>query len=116
MGVSVDSCGRGEIVAVVWNHVHEHYIIANVSDILYFLHADSYEGLNLTPPSSDASPRVMLRIGRVLEKDYCHAKKGENRYKVEKGTKFYRVKVAPHTLHSDVCNKKRDKRKFISYP
>lgn len=84
--------------------------------ILYFLHADSHQLLNL-PLSSGASsstsiitpnstttttttqsfPKTVYCIGRVIDKEYCHARKDENRYKVSKGTKFYRVKVRPRS-------------------
>lgn len=36
-------------------------------------------------------------MGIVTDKEYCHAKKNENRYKVSVGTKFYRVKVRPRS-------------------
>jgi RB1-inducible coiled-coil protein 1 len=88
-GVTINSCSKNDIVLVVWNHIHEQYIIVQDSSILYFLHAESYVDLKL----SSNNPRACFSIGRVTDKEYCHAKKDENRYKVGKGTKFYRVKV-----------------------
>lgn len=32
-------------------------------------------------------------IGRLLDKEFCYARKDMNRYKVQRGQKFYRVKV-----------------------
>lgn len=89
-GVTINSCSKDDVVLVVWNSTHEQYIIVQDSSILYFLHAESYNDLKLT---TSTSPRVCFCIGRVTDKEYCHAKKDENRYKVGKGTKFYRVKV-----------------------
>lgn len=92
-GVTINSCSKDDIVLVVWNTVHEQYIIVQDSSILYFLHAESYIDLKLTAAPTSSGPRVCFRIGKVTDKEYCHAKKDENRYKVGKGTKFYRVKV-----------------------
>lgn len=52
-------------------------------------------------PSTSASAHpVQCVVGKVIEKEFCYARKDENRYKVQRGTKFYRVKVAPR---STVC-------------
>lgn len=92
-GVTINSCSKDDIVLVVWNSVHEQYIIVQDSSVLYFLHAESYNDLKLTTVPPNTCPRICYCIGRVTDKEYCHAKKDENRYKVGKGTKFYRVKV-----------------------
>jgi RB1-inducible coiled-coil protein 1 len=92
-GVTINSCSKDDIVLVVWNSVHEQYTVVQDSSVLYFLHAESYNDLKLTSVPANACPRICYCIGRVTDKEYCHAKKDENRYKVGKGTKFYRVKV-----------------------
>lgn len=92
-GVTINSCSKDDIVLVVWNSTHEQYTIVQDSSVLYFLHAESYNELKLTLVSPNTCPRVCYCIGKVTDKEYCHAKKDENRYKVGKGTKFYRVKV-----------------------
>lgn len=63
---------------------------------MFFLHADSHEALNLMVPAENEPP-LCHAIGIVTDKEYCHAKKNENRYKVSVGTKFYRVKVRPRS-------------------
>lgn len=93
--VSFDTCAEGECVLVVWNNFHCQYTIAQDSPLLYFLHGDSYTGLNLSVPCKGSTPNIIYCVGIVLEKQYCHARKDENRYRVSKGTKFYRVKVGP---------------------
>ena len=34
----------------------------------------------------------MLTLSQVVDKEYCQAKKAENRFRVSAGTKFYRVR------------------------
>lgn len=41
-------------------------------------------------------------IGRLLDKEFCYARKDMNRYKVQRGARFYRVKVGPTA--PTVCN------------
>lgn len=92
-GVTINSCSKDDVVLIVWNSVHEQYTIVQDSSVLYFLHAESYDDLKLTTVPANTCPRICYCIGKVTDKEYCHAKKDENRYKVGKGTKFYRVKI-----------------------
>ena len=66
------------------------------------MHAESINGLKLNQALPFTLPVKCHCIGRVTEKEYCHAKKDENRYKVSKGTKFYRVKVRPRSPINDM--------------
>lgn len=101
--IALDSCTKGDHVLVVWSRDHERYTVLQESPIVYFLHGDSYEALGLTssPSSSEGGqqpttlPKVIHCLGVVLDKEYCQARKDGNRYRVAKGTKFYRVKVNP---------------------
>lgn len=89
--IPLESCTTDDAVLVVWNAAHKQYTIVQDSKILYFLHGDSYSGLNLLPPAEGCLfPNVNFCIGRMVEKEYCHARKAENRYNVAIGTKFYR--------------------------
>lgn len=89
--IPLESCTTDDVVLVVWNSTHKQYTIVQESKILYFLHGDSYSGLNLSAPAEGCSfPTVNYCIGRMVEKEYCHARKAENRYNVAIGTKFYR--------------------------
>lgn len=112
-GVTINSCSKDDVVLIVWNSAHEQYTVVQDSSILYFLHAESYNEMKLVtvPPSS--CPKVCFCIGKVTDKEYCHAKKDENRYKVGKGTKFYRVKVrsrSPIMEKSLTLEKKRSRK------
>ncbi|XP_018049229.1 PREDICTED: RB1-inducible coiled-coil protein 1 isoform X2 [Atta colombica] len=89
--VTITSCNPGDVVLVVWDAVHCNYAVYQESSTFYFLHSDcvgAMEGMN---PS--ASRKCVL--AEVIDKEYCHARKHENRYHVPRGTKFYRVHAKP---------------------
>ena len=99
--ISVTSVDKGDTVMVVWNEDHNNYVIytePSASLIMHFLHSDSLSLLGLMPSNSvanngsDINSRRLFSTGEVTEKEYCQAKKAENRFKVPQGTKFYRVK------------------------
>lgn len=94
-GVSVQSCSKGDLVMIVYNSTYDQYTIVQNAPVLYFLHADSYAAFNLTELVAGQVPRIIHCMGTVVDKDYCHARKDGNRYKVSRGTRFYRVKVKP---------------------
>ncbi|XP_014294856.1 RB1-inducible coiled-coil protein 1 [Microplitis demolitor] len=92
--ISLHTCNPGDCVVVLWDTVHTSYIVLQESRTMYFLHSDCVDLLELkTGP--DGLPRQIYVIGEVIDKQYCHAKKPENRYHVPQGTKFYRVRVKP---------------------
>nr|CAD7399453.1 unnamed protein product [Timema cristinae] len=97
-GLSLDSknkdCNAGDSVLVVWDENHRNYTILQEGNTLYFLHSDCLETMDLKP-GCDSMPTRLYSTGEVINKEYCQAKKSENRYRVPKGTKFYRVKVRP---------------------
>jgi hypothetical protein len=41
------------------------------------------------------NPSTTPLLGQVTDKEYCQAKKPNNRFNVPLGTKFYRVRVKP---------------------
>lgn len=94
-GVSVQSCSKGDTVMFVYNATYEQYIVVQNAPVLYFLHADSYAAFNLSQLVPGQVPKIIHSMGTVVDKEYCHARKDENRYKVSRGTRFYRVKVKP---------------------
>lgn len=87
------------------------------------MHAESHPAFHLEVPTSSSSvaaaaaaataantnnlpfqlqnhPLLTPYIGKVIEKEFCYARKDENRYKVARGTRFYRVKVRPRSPSS----------------
>uniref|UniRef100_A0A7G3ATQ4 RB1-inducible coiled-coil protein 1 n=1 Tax=Lutzomyia longipalpis TaxID=7200 RepID=A0A7G3ATQ4_LUTLO len=93
--ITISTCSKGDLVIVVWNSIHEQYIIVQDTSILYFLHGESYNTLKLPRLTVNETPHMIPLVAKVIEKEFCVARKDENRYKVSKGTKFYRVKVEP---------------------
>ncbi|XP_075776822.1 RB1-inducible coiled-coil protein 1 isoform X1 [Pelodiscus sinensis] len=84
----------GDLVLIILDERHDNYVLFTVSPTLYFLHSESLSALDLKPGecASGASRRPWV-LGKVMEKEYCQAKKAQNRFKVPLGTKFYRVKA-----------------------
>ncbi|XP_043657285.1 RB1-inducible coiled-coil protein 1 [Drosophila teissieri] len=107
--IALEGCARGDLVFVVWSMRHAQFMVVQDSLTLYFVHADSLASLQLTAPNSptpalDPSQTVVdlnqiplpyYAIGRVTDKEYCQARKDDNRYRVSRGSKFYRIKLAP---------------------
>ncbi|XP_058447461.1 RB1-inducible coiled-coil protein 1 isoform X2 [Malaya genurostris] len=93
--VSIESCSKGDTVMIIYNATYDQYTIYQNASVLYFLHADSYAAFNLSQLVAGHAPKIICCVGTVIDKDYCHARKDENRYKVSRGTRFYRVKVKP---------------------
>ncbi|CAB1326401.1 unnamed protein product [Coregonus sp. 'balchen'] len=81
----------GDLVLIILDERHDNYVLFTVGPTLYFLHSESLTALDLKP-ASGASRRPWV-LGKVMEKEYCQAKKAQNRFKVPLGTKFYRVKA-----------------------
>ncbi|XP_076764076.1 autophagy-related 17 isoform X2 [Xylocopa sonorina] len=92
--ITVTSCNTGDHVLVFWDPTHGTYMLYQESMTLYFLNSDSIAGLDfgLNP---DETPKSSQAIVEVVGKQYCHARKSENRYRVPRGTMFYRVLVKP---------------------
>ncbi|CAH1130303.1 unnamed protein product [Ceutorhynchus assimilis] len=91
--LNIDSCKIGDIVLLLWDPAHENYKVLQESKHTYFLHSDSIDKLGLS--ITDSIPNKLYCTGEVVDKEYCQTRKSENRYKVPKGAKFFRVKVKP---------------------
>merc|ERR1711915_154598 len=89
--VSVTSADKGDIVLVVWSDEHSNYQIYHEGSSLHFLHTESINVLGLGV-SGVGEVRKKHITAEVLDKEYCQARKAENRFRVAQGTKFYRVK------------------------
>ncbi|XP_016092803.1 RB1-inducible coiled-coil protein 1-like isoform X2 [Sinocyclocheilus grahami] len=81
----------GDLVLIILDERHDNYVLFTVGPTLYFLHSESLTALDLKPGET----RRPWVLGKVMEKEYCQAKKAQNRFKVPLGTKFYRVKAVP---------------------
>lgn len=91
--VSVTTVDKGDNVMIVWNEDHANYMIyTETSTLFHFLHSDSLAILGLSPTNV---PRKQYVTAEVVDKEYCQARKSENRFRVPQGTKFYRIKCKP---------------------
>ena len=82
-------------MVVAWDESHNSFKIYLHADgsPLHFLHSESITPLGL----DTADTGRKMTVGEVVEKEYCQAKKAQNRFGVPQGTKFYRVKCKPVT-------------------
>uniref|UniRef100_H3CSV6 RB1-inducible coiled-coil protein 1 n=1 Tax=Tetraodon nigroviridis TaxID=99883 RepID=H3CSV6_TETNG len=86
----------GDLVLIILDEIHDNYVLFTVGPTLYFLHSESLTALDLKPGEAPlGTSRRPWVLGKVMEKEYCQAKKAQNRFKVPLGTKFYRVKAVP---------------------
>ncbi|CAK9814981.1 RB1-inducible coiled-coil protein 1 [Anthophora plagiata] len=90
--ITVNSCEPGDKVLLFWDSLHKTYILYQESLTFHFLNLDCFSNLDLCSTTGGTRKDVHT-IVEVVDKQYCHAKKSENRYRVPRGTKFYRVAV-----------------------
>lgn len=91
--VSVLSCNVGDVVLLTYDDKHENYVVFILGSTLHFLHTDCLEALALQ--SLPVDTRTAWALAEVTGKEYCQARKSNNRYKVPIGKRFYRVKAKP---------------------
>jgi len=88
---------QGSNVCVVFNAEQGHYILLTSHSHFYFLHENCLEGLSLPPPS-ELTDHLIRRFGVICEKPmHCVTRRANNRFKIPANTRFYRVKVKPHS-------------------
>lgn len=99
--ITLEGCGKGDLVFVVWSMRHGQFMVVQDSLTLYFVHADSLSALQLTAPAPTPAPSLpaishpsaalqevgneaplfnqipvpYYAIGRVIDKEYCQARK-----------------------------------------
>uniref|UniRef100_UPI00358DD9AC RB1-inducible coiled-coil protein 1-like isoform X1 n=2 Tax=Myxine glutinosa TaxID=7769 RepID=UPI00358DD9AC len=81
----------GDLVLIVLVERYDNYLLFTVGPTLFFLHTECLDALGLR--SVPGEPRKSCVLGKLVEKEYCQAKKVQNRFNVPLGTKFYRVKA-----------------------
>ncbi|KAL3869401.1 hypothetical protein ACJMK2_042086 [Sinanodonta woodiana] len=91
--VSITSCNVGDLVLLCLDERHDQYVVFTVGNTLHFLHTDCLDTLGLKMGPSEA--RKPWVLAEITDKEYCQAKKAQNRFKVPEGTRFYRVKAKP---------------------
>ncbi|KAF0288998.1 RB1-inducible coiled-coil protein 1 [Amphibalanus amphitrite] len=95
--VSIMSCNDGDLVLIVWDADRMHYRVYQEASFLFFVHADCLEALGLQQQQQQQQPRRQYAVAEVVSHEFCQARKEGNRYRVPRGTRFYRVRVKPWT-------------------
>ncbi|XP_071802766.1 RB1-inducible coiled-coil protein 1-like [Asterias amurensis] len=98
--ISIIDISVGDLVLIFFEEPRDNYVVFSIEPTLYFVHSESLSGLDLKHQASDGPKRQWI-IGRVTDKEYCQAKKANNRFKVAIGTKFYRVKAKRYDIKQD---------------
>uniref|UniRef100_A0AAG5D7Z0 RB1-inducible coiled-coil protein 1 n=1 Tax=Anopheles atroparvus TaxID=41427 RepID=A0AAG5D7Z0_ANOAO len=93
------TCSEGDTVMFVWNPTYGQYLIVQASEFHFFLHEKCYPELGLEPLVMGEVPAVLFGCGTVTKKEFCHARKDDNRYRVSRDTRFYRVKLKPANVY-----------------
>ncbi|XP_044742311.1 RB1-inducible coiled-coil protein 1 isoform X2 [Chrysoperla carnea] len=91
--ININLCSVGDRVLVVWDKNFQNYVLLLDSSSIFVLNADCIPSLGLRPPTE--ATKKDKAVGEIIEKEFCYAKKTENRYHFPKGTRFYRVRVKP---------------------
>ncbi|XP_064486648.1 RB1-inducible coiled-coil protein 1-like isoform X1 [Ornithodoros turicata] len=91
--VSILTCNVGDVVLLCYDEGHQNYVLFVLGPVLHFLHTECLETLGLRP--GPGCTRKGWVLAEVVEKEYCQAKKPQNRYRVAVGTRFYRIKAKP---------------------
>ncbi|XP_061509439.1 RB1-inducible coiled-coil protein 1 isoform X4 [Anopheles gambiae] len=89
------TCSDGDTVTYVWNPKNSQYNIVQSGEFTYYLHESSYQALGLQPTVRGEQPDTLFGFGTVIHKEFCHARRDDNRYGVPQGACFYRVKLKP---------------------
>lgn len=79
--LNIASCSAGDLVLVVFDFNYKNYTILQASNVLYFLHTDSYEPMGLKHPEPLQTMKLYA-MAVVVDKEYCHAKKVNNIYAI----------------------------------
>ncbi|XP_022248429.1 RB1-inducible coiled-coil protein 1-like isoform X2 [Limulus polyphemus] len=89
--VSVLTCNIGDVILLCYDDRYQNYLAFYLGPVLHFLHTDSLDALGLKTMSGE--PRKLYTLAEVTNKEYCQAKKAQNRYKLSVGSRFYRIKA-----------------------
>lgn len=87
--VSILTCNPGDVVLLCFDENHQNYVVFLLGSSLHFLHTDCLDVLGLK------TVRKGWVLAEVIDKEFCQARKPQNRYHVPFGTRFYRVKAKP---------------------
>ncbi|KAI1287600.1 RB1-inducible coiled-coil protein 1 [Halotydeus destructor] len=93
--ISVLSCDVGDVILLCFTERYNSYVVFSLNPVLHFLHNDSEGVLQLQPGPGEQ--RKSWALAEITDKEYCQARRPQNRYRVGAGTRFYRIKARPWT-------------------
>ncbi|XP_045469962.1 RB1-inducible coiled-coil protein 1 isoform X2 [Harmonia axyridis] len=93
---NVDALKPGDCLVIVWDEEYQNFRVVQNGPVIYFLHLDCLQSLGLEIyDGSPKRPNKLYCLGEYVEKEYCYARKSENRFNVPQGTRFFRITVKP---------------------
>ncbi|XP_032243064.2 RB1-inducible coiled-coil protein 1 [Nematostella vectensis] len=90
--VSLKDFQSGDLILLVFDPRYENYLVFSTASALYFLHPDSMAMLDI---ATTGPKRRDWSLAILTDREYCQAKKANNRFHVPVGTKFYRIQAKP---------------------
>ncbi|OQV20469.1 RB1-inducible coiled-coil protein 1 [Hypsibius exemplaris] len=103
MSITLSSCNVGDLVLFVYNKEFKQYTAyLPFKRSLYLLHSDSHVELSIAVPEHDGA-LVDVRswvVGQIVGKEYVITRKVPNRYRLQVGARFYRIKAKSWDLES----------------
>uniref|UniRef100_H2YL37 Autophagy-related protein 11 C-terminal domain-containing protein n=1 Tax=Ciona savignyi TaxID=51511 RepID=H2YL37_CIOSA len=89
--IAISNFQVDDLVMVMFDTLYHHHVVVTQAHTLHFLHNDSITELGLKHTDASTKPWT---IARFIDREYCQARKANNRFKVPVGTKFYRVRLS----------------------
>jgi hypothetical protein len=86
--ITVTSCKVNDSSLIYWNDKFQAYLVYLTNKNVHFLHTDCVKTLKLMSDSP-----VEGFVAQVTDKEFCVARRSNNRYKVPQGFHFYRIRV-----------------------
>lgn len=105
--ITLSACLPGNTVLVMWDPAHDNYTVMQESTVMFFVHSDCLQALDLSVHVKNESERRLYAIGVVESKEFCYAKKSTNRYHMPRTSRFYRVRVKPAKVPAPTCCSQR---------
>jgi RB1-inducible coiled-coil protein 1 len=98
--ITIQSCKAGDNVFIYFNDKLKAYLVYLSNKNVYFLHTDC---LKMLDHSQDSPVKGFL--AQVTEREFCVARRANNRYRVPQGFHFHRIRVKVLQIISDSSSK-----------
>lgn len=98
--ITVQDLRELSTVLIIFNEVHQAYLLFCLNTTLYFVKESCLRRLGLRSDQPAVGPRKNWLLGVLTRLEFCQIRKSNNRYKLAIGTRFYRVEVEPLLIES----------------